>query len=56
MIDIPNNQINFNSKEKKNIIINIRKILIPQKITAYIFITDENNIFHQVIQININYL
>ena len=56
VIDIPNNQINFNSKEKKNIIINIRKILIPQKITAYIFITDENNIFHQVIQININYL
>ena len=46
VIDIPINQINFNSEEKKNIIINIRKILIPQTITAYIFITDENNIFH----------
>jgi hypothetical protein len=55
VIDIPINQINFNSEEKKNIIINIRKILIPQKITAYIFINDENNLFHQVIQVNINY-
>jgi hypothetical protein len=56
VIDIPINQINFKANEKKNIIINIRKILIPQKITAYIFISDENNLFHQVIQININYL
>ena len=55
VIDIPINQINFNSYEKKKIIINIRKILIPQKITAYIFINDENNSFHQVIQFNINY-
>ena len=55
VIDIPINQINFNSEEKKNIIINIRKILIPQTITAYIFISDENNLFHQVIQVNINY-
>ena len=56
MIDIPINQVNFSDNEKKNIIINIRKILIPQKKTAYIFISDENNIFHQVIQVNINYL
>ena len=55
VIEIPINQINFNSEENKNIIINIRKILIPQKITAYIFINDENNLFHQVIQVNINY-
>ena len=55
VIDIPINQINFNSYEKKKIIINIRKILIPQKVTAYIFINDENNSFHQVIQFNINY-
>ena len=55
VIDIPINQINFNSKKKKNIIINIRKILIPQTITVYIFISDENNLFHQVIQVNINY-
>ena len=55
VIDIPINQINFNSEEKKNIIINIRKILIPQTITVYIFISDENNLFHQVIQVNINY-
>ena len=56
VIDIPINQVNFSDNEKKNIIINIRKILIPQKKTAYIFISDENNIFHQVIQVNINYL
>ena len=56
VIDIFNNQINFYANEKKNIIINVRKILIPQKITAYIFVNDENNLFHQVIQLNINYL
>ena len=55
VIYLPINQINFNSNEKKKIIINIRKILIPQKVTAYIFINDENNLFHQVIQFNINY-
>ena len=56
VIDIPINQINFNSKETRNIIINIRKILIPQKITAYIFIMDENNFFHDVVAVNINYI
>ena len=56
VIDIPINQIIFNANEKKNIIINLRKILIPQTIIAYIFINDENNLFHQVIQLNINYL
>ena len=56
VIDIPINQIIFNANEKKNIIINLRKILIPQTIIAYIFINDENNLFHQVIQMNINYL
>ena len=55
VIYLPINHINFNSNEKKKIIINIRKILIPQKVTAYIFINDENNLFHQVIQFNINY-
>ena len=55
VIYLPINQINFNINEKKKIIINIRKILIPQKVTAYIFINDENNLFHQVIQFNINY-
>ena len=55
VIYLPINQINFNSNEKKKIIINIRKIFIPQKVTAYIFINDENNLFHQVIQFNINY-
>ena len=56
VIDIPINQINFNSKETRNIIINIRKILIPQKITAYIFIMDDNNFFHDVVEVNINYI
>ena len=55
VIDIPINQINFDPKEKRNIVINIRKILIPQKITAYIFIMDQNNFFHEVIQVDINY-
>ena len=56
VIDIPINQINFDSKETRNIIINIRKILIPQKITAYIFIMDTNNFFHDVVEVNINYI
>jgi hypothetical protein len=55
VIEIPLNQINFESKEKKHIIISIRKILIPQKKTAYIFIMDQNNFFHEVVQIDINY-
>ncbi len=55
VMDIPFNQINFNANEKKKIIINIRKILIPQKITAFIFANDDNNLFHQVIQVSINY-
>ena len=56
VIDVPINQISFEAKEKRNIIINIRKILIPQKITAYIFIMDENNFFHEVLEVNINYI
>ena len=56
VLDIPINQVHFDPKEKKNIIINIRKILIPQKIIAYIFITDQNNFFHEVIQVDINYI
>lgn len=56
VIDIPINQINFDSKETRNIIINVRKILIPQKITAYIFIMDTNNFFHDVVEVNINYI
>ena len=56
VLDITINQINFDAHEKRNIVINIRKILIPQKITAYIFIMDENNFFHEVIQVDINYL
>ena len=55
VIDIPVNQVNFEAKEKKNIVINIRKILIPQKIIAYIFVDGQNNLFHQVIQVEINY-
>ena len=56
VIDIPVNQIYFDAKETKHIIINIRKILIKQKITAYIFITDENKFFNDVIEVNINYI
>ena len=56
VIDVPINQISFEAKEKRNIIINIRKILIPQKITAYIFIMDKNNFFHEVLEVNINYI
>ena len=55
VMDIPFNQINFNANEKKKIIINIRKILIPQKITSFIFANDDNNLFNQVIQVSINY-
>ena len=55
VLDIPNTQINFDAHEKRKIFINIRKILIPQKITAYIFIMDENNFFHEVVQVDINY-
>ena len=55
VIEIPIYQINFEPNETKNIIVNIRKILIPQKITAYIFIMDEYNLFHDVVQIDIDY-
>ena len=56
VIEIPINQVHFEANEKKNIIINIRKILIPQEITAYIFIVDENNFFHHVIEVKIKYI
>ena len=56
VIDIPINQIHFEANEKKNIIVNIRKILIPQEITAYIFVTDENEFFQHIIEVNIKYI
>ena len=56
VIEIPINQVHFEANEKKNIIINIRKILIPQEIIAYIFIVDENNFFHHVIEVKIKYI
>ena len=55
VIEVPINQVNFDSNEKRLIFINIRKILIPQKITAFIFIMDENNFFHEVVQLDIEY-
>ena len=55
VIEIPINQYIFRPYETKQFILNIKKILIAQKVKAYIFINDENNLLHQVIEIEINY-
>ena len=55
MIELSGEQIAFNSEENKIININICKSLIAWRGTAYVFISDSNNLFNQIIQLDIVY-
>ena len=55
VIELPESQIEFKAKETKNISINIRQKLIPGFYKEYVFITDENELFYESIQFDVNY-
>ena len=55
IIELPVDQIAFNSEENKMIKVNVCKRTNPGKGTAYVFISDNDNLFNQTIQIDINY-
>ena len=53
MVELPVEQIAFNSEENKIITINICKSLVAGRGTAYVFISDSDNLFNQIIQVDI---
>jgi hypothetical protein len=55
MIELPADQIAFNSEENKIIKINVCKSLSPGRGTSYVFISDNDNLFNQVIQVDVSY-
>jgi hypothetical protein len=55
MIELPADQIAFNSEENKIITINICKCQNPGRGTAYVFISDNDNLFNQTIQVDVSY-
>ena len=55
MVELPADQIAFNSEENKIITINICKSQNPGRGTAYVFISDNDNLFNQTIQIDVSY-
>jgi hypothetical protein len=55
MVELPVEQMSFNSEENKIITINICKSLIAGRGTAYVFISDSDNLFNQIIQIDVIY-
>ena len=55
MVELQADQIAFNSEENKIITINIGKCQNPGRETAYVFISDNDNLFNQTIQIDVNY-
>ena len=55
MVELPVEQLSFNSEENKIITINICKSLIAGRGTAYVFISDSDNLFNQIIQVDIIY-
>ena len=55
MVELPVEQLPFNSEENKIITINICKSLVPGRGTAYVFISDSDNLFNQIVQIDIIY-
>ena len=55
MVELPADQIAFNSEENKIITINICKSPNPGRGTAYVFISDNDNLFNQTIQIDVSY-
>ena len=55
MIELPLDQIAFNSEENKIITINVCKSLNPGRGTSYVFISDNDNLFNQIIQVDVSY-
>ena len=55
MLPLPADQIAFNSEENKIITINVCKYEQPGRGTAYVFISDDDNLFNQIIQVDISY-
>ena len=55
MITLPADQIAFNSEENKIITINICKKSHSGRGTAYIFISDNDNLFNQTVQVDVSY-
>ena len=50
IIELSVEQITFNSDENKIITINIYKLLVAGRGTAYVFISDSVNFFNQIIR------
>ena len=55
MVELPVEQLAFNSEENKIITINICKSLIAGRGTAYVFISDSDNLFNQIVQVDVIY-
>ena len=55
MIQLPSDQIAFNSEENKIITINVCKYEQAGRGTAYVFISDNDNLFNQTIQVDVSY-
>ena len=55
MVQLPADQIAFNSEENKIITINICKNEEAGRGTAYVFISDNDNLFNQTIQVDVVY-
>ena len=55
MVELPVEQMAFNSEENKIITINICKSLIAGRGTAYVFISDSDSLFNQIVQVDIIY-
>ena len=55
MVELPKDQMAFNSEENKIITINICKCLTAGRGTAYVFISDNDNLFNQIIQVDVVY-
>ena len=55
MVELPADQMPFNSEENKIVTINICKCPNPGRGTAFVFISDNDNLFNQTIQIDVSY-
>ena len=55
MLQLPADQISFNSEENKIIKINVIKNEQAGRGTAYVFISDNDNLFNQIIQVDVSY-
>ena len=55
MLQLPADQIAFNSEESKMVTINVCKYEQAGRGTGYVFISDSDNLFNQTIQVDVNY-